>query len=765
MSNGIFTRRVDNDNDVTQQPISLECDLDAKYRKRECKLEVDKQLRKRMLEACTCNGRRLKTFLRSIFPILIWLPKYDVKNNLLGDIAAGLTVGVVHIPQGLAYGLLATLPPIVGIYVSFFPVILYPIFGTSRHISMGTFAVISILISGVLDQRVPASFCGDHQSILNISSSNSTDSFLNESTTVICHKLYQARKVEVASALAVSVGLLQVIMYLFNLGLVTVFLSDSLVSGFVSGASIHVITSQIPKLVGVTVRRFSGPLALVHTYIDIFRNITTANWATIVISSVAIVFLVAGKEFNSKYKKKLPLPIPWELGIVILATAASYFGQFEEGHKVVTVGEVPTGISPIVPGGADVVSLFFDAIPLAIVAFTVEISLCQIFATKHAYEVHSNQELLALGICNIFGAFFSCFPSAASLSRSVIYEEIGGKTQLGAYISSAVVLAVLLWIGPLFQPLPQAALAVIIIVNIKSIAFMWKNVKPLWRISRLDAITWMVAWFSVVLLGVGVGLIVGFAFSIFTVILRTRNATGVQLQKLRHENVYRDCKKYITSTQHDEIFIYQFTSPLYFVNKDRFAKQLYAQLGFDPIKEFARKKSNIVRSKFQKKRKTNNKDDVSLQITSNNRNKRIMSSVNGDGNHRYRKNSNASDVSASEVDELMSSVHSVISQKAFDPAQKYSHVIFDMKQSSFIDSDGAKLIRELYDSFCGLHITLMLTSCCESVKQTLRSVWEDRDSALYISLDVAVHVAMSQQQSGHVLTTFSEHQDIGTSSV
>ncbi|XP_077969967.1 prestin-like isoform X2 [Styela clava] len=719
MSNGIFTRRVDNDNDVTQQPISLECDLDAKYRKRECKLEVDKQLRKRMLEACTCNGRRLKTFLRSIFPILIWLPKYDVKNNLLGDIAAGLTVGVVHIPQGLAYGLLATLPPIVGIYVSFFPVILYPIFGTSRHISMGTFAVISILISGVLDQRVPASFCGDHQGILNISSSNSTDSFLNESTTVICHKLYQARKVEVASALAVSVGLLQVIMYLFNLGLVTVFLSDSLVSGFVSGASIHVITSQIPKLVGVTVRRFSGPLALVHTYIDIFRNITTANWATIVISSVAIVFLVAGKEFNSKYKKKLPLPIPWELGIVILATAASYFGQFEEGHKVVTVGEVPTGISPIVPGGADVVSLFFDAIPLAIVAFTVEISLCQIFATKHAYEVHSNQELLALGICNIFGAFFSCFPSAASLSRSVIYEEIGGKTQ----------------------------------------------VKPLWRISRLDAITWMVAWFSVVLLGVGVGLIVGFAFSIFTVILRTRNATGVQLQKLRHENVYRDCKKYITSTQHDEIFIYQFTSPLYFVNKDRFAKQLYAQLGFDPIKEFARKKSNIVRSKFQKKRKTNNKDDVSLQITSNNRNKRIMSSVNGDGNHRYRKNSNASDVSASEVDELMSSVHSVISQKAFDPAQKYSHVIFDMKQSSFIDSDGAKLIRELYDSFCGLHITLMLTSCCESVKQTLRSVWEDRDSALYISLDVAVHVAMSQQQSGHVLTTFSEHQDIGTSSV
>ncbi|XP_039254879.2 prestin-like isoform X3 [Styela clava] len=710
MSNGIFTRRVDNDNDVTQQPISLECDLDAKYRKRECKLEVDKQLRKRMLEACTCNGRRLKTFLRSIFPILIWLPKYDVKNNLLGDIAAGLTVGVVHIPQGLAYGLLATLPPIVGIYVSFFPVILYPIFGTSRHISMGTFAVISILISGVLDQRVPASFCGDHQGILNISSSNSTDSFLNESTTVICHKLYQARKVEVASALAVSVGLLQ-------------------------------------------------------TYIDIFRNITTANWATIVISSVAIVFLVAGKEFNSKYKKKLPLPIPWELGIVILATAASYFGQFEEGHKVVTVGEVPTGISPIVPGGADVVSLFFDAIPLAIVAFTVEISLCQIFATKHAYEVHSNQELLALGICNIFGAFFSCFPSAASLSRSVIYEEIGGKTQLGAYISSAVVLAVLLWIGPLFQPLPQAALAVIIIVNIKSIAFMWKNVKPLWRISRLDAITWMVAWFSVVLLGVGVGLIVGFAFSIFTVILRTRNATGVQLQKLRHENVYRDCKKYITSTQHDEIFIYQFTSPLYFVNKDRFAKQLYAQLGFDPIKEFARKKSNIVRSKFQKKRKTNNKDDVSLQITSNNRNKRIMSSVNGDGNHRYRKNSNASDVSASEVDELMSSVHSVISQKAFDPAQKYSHVIFDMKQSSFIDSDGAKLIRELYDSFCGLHITLMLTSCCESVKQTLRSVWEDRDSALYISLDVAVHVAMSQQQSGHVLTTFSEHQDIGTSSV
>lgn len=720
--------------------ILTDCELDAKYRNPKCGSRV--RMKNKVRSRFACTGNCCAAFLKKRVPILDWLPKYNVKNNAIGDLAAGVTVGIVHIPQGLAYAQLASLPLVVGLYVSIFPGLLYPIFGSSRHVSMGTFAIVSILVSDVLSQHVspddcqisvisqttPSIYEGQARNTTRDNSANFTTSPPDE-INIKCLEFYNRRKIEFASALSICVGVIQVAMHVFHLGIITVFLSESMLSGFLCGASYLVITSQVPKLFGLTISRHNPPFAIVYTYVEIFENISQTNVATLMVSLFCIIFLVVGKEINQRFKAKLRVPIPWELCIVVISTAVSHFTKLNVVYGVENVGHIPKGVSTSVPQGQDIVTLFVDAIPIAIVAFAVEISLCQIFATKHSYEVDSNQELLALGICNIFGAFFSCFPSAPSLSRSVIYEEVGAKTQLGAFISSTIVLSVLLWMGPLFQSLPQAALAAIIIVNIKNVALLWKKVKPLWKISRLDAITWVVSWCSVIILGVPSGLLFGTVFSLLTVLLRTRNASGISLRKVSRDGVYRDVRKYSTVPADSEIFVYQFTGPLFFANKDRFVNKLVANLGYDPAKEFSQVKAH-------KKEIVPPAETISEEGVNASQSNPV---VNGNGARMTVESTSLTDI------------NSVVNGHRIVPTSggSYCYVIFDMSRCSFLDSDGAMVIRGFYDAFLAEGKSLMLASCTDSVRKSLKGCWEDRYAVTYVSLESAIKHAQNQLNAGN----------------
>uniref|UniRef100_F6RWI8 SLC26A/SulP transporter domain-containing protein n=1 Tax=Ciona intestinalis TaxID=7719 RepID=F6RWI8_CIOIN len=349
----------------------------------------------------------------SVLPVTRWIPKYKIKNQLLGDIAGGITVGIVHLPQGMAYAILASLPAVTGLYVSFFPVLIYAIFGTSRHISIGTFAVISLMVGAVIDKKVPQPICNN---VINTVTSLPTT--VSDVITVDVTADYDRRKIEVAVAISLAVGLIHVGMYIFRLGIITLYLSSHLVSGFTCGAAFHVMTSQIPKLFGLNIPRKSGILAIIYTYIDVFKNIATTNVATLILSAICIIFLVIGKEINQRFKKRLPFPFPWEILVVIFSTIASYFGFLNLNYGVTVVGNIPRGIQMTVPQGSDLASVIGDAIPIAVVIFAIAVSLAQMFAVKHVYETDSNQELLAYGLANVFGSFFSCFPAATSLSRS-----------------------------------------------------------------------------------------------------------------------------------------------------------------------------------------------------------------------------------------------------------------------------------------------------------------------------------------------------------
>lgn len=195
-----------------------------------------------------CNNLlsiRPKKMFFSIFPLFFWLPKYSIKNNFIGDLVSGCTVAIMHIPQGLGYAMLANVPAITGIYTAFFPVLAYFLFGTSRHNSMGTFAVVSMLVGKTVVRLTHSPFENNHN--------NSTNLLMENVTNIPIIDLTENSNASVMIAIAITfaVGIIQIAMYIFRLGMLSSLLSETLVSGFTTGAGIHVIASQVKDLFGI----------------------------------------------------------------------------------------------------------------------------------------------------------------------------------------------------------------------------------------------------------------------------------------------------------------------------------------------------------------------------------------------------------------------------------------------------------------------------------------------------------------------------------
>ncbi|RDD46837.1 Prestin [Trichoplax sp. H2] len=556
---------------------------------------------------CSCME-----FLVSFIPILSWLPKYDRRQNLGGDIAAGLTVGIMQIPQGLAYAMLTTLQPITGLYTSFFPVIIYTLFGTSRHISIGTFAVISLLVAeGVqnsINSQAYQAALTSPTSTVNILNTTTLVTTKDSDVTTVISTIAAAtgvdnvtiatssntfvtttnpqdlQKLGAAVALTFLVGVIMLLMGLLRLGFVTIYLSDPLVSGFTCGAACHVFTSQIKHVFGISLPRYSGAFVIPKTYYYLFANISQTNWISLVMGILCIISLLVMKKLNEKYKNKLPFPIPAELLVVIAGTLASYLGKLgDKPHNIKIIGNIPTGLPPpSAPPFELMGTMFRDAITISVVSFAVSISLVKVFQKKHGYPTDSNQELIAYGLSNIFGSFFSCFVASGSLSRSAVQDNLGGKTQVTSLVSCFIVLIVLLLIAPAFQFLPHTILGSIVLVALKGLLMQVTHFFQLWRISVIDAIIWMVTFGSVFLLGVDIGLLIGVAVALLTVIFRTSRPYYCLLGRIPNTDLYRDIKKYAAVEEVPGVKMFRFESSLYFANTEHFKYTLYEITGLCP---------------------------------------------------------------------------------------------------------------------------------------------------------------------------------------
>ncbi|TKS91045.1 Prestin Solute carrier family 26 member 5 [Collichthys lucidus] len=602
-----------------------------------------------------CSSEKAKAVALSSLPILTWLPNYPLKQYLFSDVVSGLSTGVVQLPQGLAYAMLAALPPVYGLYSSFYPVLLYTFFGTSRHISIGTFAVISLMIGGVVVREVPDSMFY----VLPANGSNAT-AFLDV-------KARDDRRVQVAIVLTTLVGIIQVFS---GLALWRSTSQSPSCEASQQQAAVHVVISQLKYLLGVKTQRFSGPLSAIYSIKAVFSDITSTNISTLILGLGCIVFLYGIKDINERFKKKLPIPIPGEIIVVIVSTSISYGMSLSDDYKVDVVGEIPTGLrSPAIPEFSLLPNLVTDSFAVAIVGFSMGISLAKIFALKHGYSVDGNQELIALGLCNFISSFFQTFAITCSMSRSLVQESTGGKTQIAGLLASLVVLLVVVAIGFVFEPLPQTALAAIIMVNLIGMFKQFRDIPTLWRTSKIELVIWLVAFVASVLLGLDYGLLVAIAFAILTVIYRTQSPKNSILGHVPGTGLYCDV---------DE----------------------YEETGVNPVHLQASRKAR------KKQMKANGSHNSPMKICAKYKEEGVTHNLvveeqrNGQLEDRY----SSSDMEEAVFLEPLSTVH---------------FIILDWTSASFIDSVGAKAIKQVIKEYAAVDVEVVIAGCSRNLLSEL----------------------------------------------
>uniref|UniRef100_A0A674E4D3 STAS domain-containing protein n=1 Tax=Salmo trutta TaxID=8032 RepID=A0A674E4D3_SALTR len=519
---------------------------------------------------CSCDLKRAKNAALSLLPFIGWMRIYQLKEWLLSDIVSGVSTGLVAVLQGLAYSLLASLPPWYGLFTAFFPVIIYFFLGTSRHISVGAFPVLSLMVGAVVTRLVP-----DEGPPVNITGFEGLTS--------------DEQRVMVAASVTFLMGIMQLAMGLLQVGFIVMYLSDTLVSGFTTAAAVHILVSQLKFVLGLVVPGLSGPLSIVY---KIFVQIEKTNVCDLVTSILIMVVVFIVKEINDRYKAKLPVPIPIEVIMTVIACGVSYAFNFQEIYKVDVVGRIP---SPMAPNMQIFGQTAVEAFPMAIVGFAVAFSVAKVYSVKHDYIIDGNQELIAFGASNIIGAAFKSFAASTALSRSAVQESTGGKTQIAGLLSALIVMVVTLAIGFLLEPLPKSVLGAVVIVNLKGMLMQIREVPYLWRRDRPDCLVWLGTCLASILLGLDLGLAVGLGMELLTVVFRAQFPRCSVLANITGTDIYKDRKDYMTIYEPEGVKIFRIPSPIFFANIDFFRGKLVEAVGFNPLRVL-RKRNKALRT-------------------------------------------------------------------------------------------------------------------------------------------------------------------------
>ncbi|XP_051174059.1 solute carrier family 26 member 6-like [Leptopilina boulardi] len=625
----------------------------------------------------TMTPNNFKTYAANTIPVVRWLKNYNWKEDIMSDIISGITVAIMHIPQGMAYAMLGNVPPVVGIYMAFFPVLIYFFLGTSKHVSMGTFAVACLMTGKVVTALSNADSTLSNKNLTTLSNENQSLNSQGGYTNI-----------QVATSVTFMVGLIQLLMYVFRLGVISTLLSETFVNGFTTGAAIQVLISQFADLFGVKLPKRTGYFQAVHTLIDLFIRLPTMNFAALTISSVSIIIMVFNNELlKPRVSKLCNFPIPIELIAVISGTLISTYCNLSSVYEIRTVGHIPTGLpNPEIPSFELLSTVALDSIAVTMVSYTVTMSMSLIFAQKLQYDVDSNQELFAMGAGNIFGSFFSCMPVSASLSRSLIQQTVGGKTQLASVVSCFLLLCILLWIGPFFEPLPRCVLASIIVVALKGMLLQAKALTKFWKLNKIDGIIWIVTVLSVVLIDLDIGLLVGLLMSLASVLLQSVKSYTCVLGNVPNTDLYLDQNRYQGTKEISGIKIIHYAGNLNFVTERQFRSEIQQAIGIVPRKILKR------RIKLSKRGLYLTDDDCdSLDV---------------------------------------------------------QFIIIDMSALTYIDPTGVKTLRDIVDEYCQIEIPVYLAACTVSVFDNIQKcdIYEKGKPSFRIFATIHDAVFYSQQE-------------------
>lgn len=416
--------------------------------------------------------------LTSIFPALKWLKGY--KNNIFKeDLMAALIVVAMLVPQGMAYAMIAGLPPIMGLYASVLPMIIYAWFGSSPTLSIGPVALISIMTFATLEP------------------------------------LYEVGSpvyIQAACLLAILVGIISLLLGMLRFGFLIRLISHPVIQSFIIASALLIVLSQIKFLLDVPLQSSN----IIEFGQSLYLYIGLSHIQTLILGLTAIVFLIYAPKLiqhpmiksaigsSQFFNRAMPLIL------VLISITLVYFLHIDQiGIK--TVGEIPSGFPPLsMPFWTWdlVITLLPGASMIAMVSFVESISIAQATAFQKRSGLSSNQELVALGLANLGAGISSAFPVSGSLSRTVVNADAGARTPMAGVLSSVLIILVSLYFTGLFASLPLSILAATIIVSI------WKlvSIRPFldtWTYSKADGIAMWVTFFGVLCIDISTGLMIG----------------------------------------------------------------------------------------------------------------------------------------------------------------------------------------------------------------------------------------------------------------
>lgn len=683
-------------------------------------------------------------FLFKRIPFLDWLIKYNMKENFLKDIIGGITVGIIQIPQAMAYSLTAGLPAENGLYVTFFHCLIYFFLGTSKHISPGTYAIISLMILTSTNKYEGILFPFESKNGTSIA--NTT---INEAINpdFISSDPMEAR-VLISMVLSLSSGIILLLMAILHFGFVTKFLSDAIVGGLSVGAVYQVIISQIKILLGIKLSPLTVPFKFFGTAVELFKHVSETNIATLVISIISLIILFIFKVVNDKYSHKFPAPIPIEITTVIFATMISYFVGFETKWNVKIVGSLPLGFpQPRIPPMQLFMQLIGDSISIAILTFALQVSFAKLFAKKHKYEISANQEFFAYGVCNVVSSFFNGYPGCVALSRCIIADGIGVKTQIVGLISSFIMLIVILALGPLLKTLPNSVLAALIVIALikKTIDIVdfWKIYKK----NKMDALAWLVTFLSVVIFDVDIGLYIGLVGTLLLIIFKSQRARSSLLGNIPGTNIYECVKVCKEAREYKHIKIIRYEESVFYANVDNFKYKVFKLAELKPSeilseisKEYERECKKI--DKLEKKQKflvKRNESTSHLDLTT------YVLNINGLIDSKENK--------TLAMERIRRRILGKINIK---------HIILDCSCINYVDSQGIQAILWLYESFKDIGVEMHLSYCKLAVTNSFKRFGLDKKfdfECLFSTTYEAILFIFRKDYPGNEIVTADQLKD------
>ena len=458
--------------------------------------------------------------LMSAFPIFEQLG--SGRSRLMArDLTAGVTVAALLIPQGMAYAELAGLPAVNGLYASFIPLLAYALLGSSRQLALGPTATVAVLTATVIEP---------------LSGGSATQALA------------------LAATLALLVGGICVLGGLLRGGFVVNFLSQPVLSGYVTGAALVIAASQLGKLLGYSVSGDTFFQLVAHAIADI-GNI---QGLTVLVAALSLASIVLLRRFAPRW--------PASLIVVTLAIVAASLLDLS-AHGVAVTGSVPSGLPSLrVPkvGIHDLGSLAFSSLGVALVCYVESIAVAKAMADQRGYAVDANRELVALGVANLGAGLFQAFPVDGSFSRTASASDAGAQTQLSGVVAAVFVGLTLLFLTPLFKNLPAATLGAVVIVAVSGL-FDVAGLRRAWQIRREDFVMGIIALVGVLALGVLEGLLIAVGVSLVALVYHATLPHRAVLGYVPDDRSFRDIERFDTVTT-PGVIVYRFDAPLFFAN-------------------------------------------------------------------------------------------------------------------------------------------------------------------------------------------------------